>query len=298
MGRRQKRIRQTLPPVEVIEELAYLDSIGVVLPKKIPPELFASLRESVSYERKRWRREKIPTANGFYQYNLFLHQPSLESMEQLRVCEQEFGARLLEVHVALDLQTETFAGARLLQNYLESIFLPSGRLKTEAVFRGKGAAQTIYYNKGTRKGTEVKLYSDRASKATGAPCLHIEWRVVGKVALKAAGIKSINDVRRMDFRKFCNQRLSFWRAPSLPRLTHAHAKPHRIKGEPQATSELAASRLIRGVESENGAVVAHNLLLALLRQEREFMLRPKRLFLQESHEWVLPPTNNALWPTT
>jgi hypothetical protein len=302
MPRKRKVVRRSLLPTSVVAELAYLDTVCMVLPEKMPEEIFGALsqsvRDSVGRDKKRCICKRVPTANGFWHYKLFVHQPTLDSMDFLaRGSEDPCRARLLEVHIALDLITENHESARLLQNYLEARFLPSGRLKKPVKCYGPRASQTTYYNWKTRKGTELKFYSDKPSKVTGSPCLHIEWKIVGSVALAAAELRTINDLVELDYRKFCDERLSLWRAPKVAELIKLHQKLQQSNRLTSGAirSENAATRLIRSAQGDNGRIVAQDLLLALMKAEKQFSLRPKRLFSREPHDWMLPPKNNALW---
>jgi len=75
--------------------------------------------------------------------------------------------------------------------------------------------------------------SAKASRITGEPCCHVEWRITGRVALKAAGITNVADLLSFDHHEFWQRRLLIaeWDLQKLGRLTyHEHLK-RRFKGK-------------------------------------------------------------------
>lgn len=58
-----------------------------------------------------------------------------------------------------------------------------------------------------RGTTQIVSYSDRPSKATGTPCLHIEMRHTGARQVRRAGIRHPADLAGLDLRAWWSRRL-------------------------------------------------------------------------------------------
>lgn len=189
MGRKKKVYRRSLIGVEILENFAYVDSIFLLLPRMLPDELFARLKLAQKgcnqhslhgIEMHPWQR---PEEVGGFQLVLTVHQPSRESLKLLQeALDLPDKPTVLQVHIALDLTTKTRSDATKLQRYVEERLLPTIQPKNPTFCR----LGTTYYNRLTRKGHEVVLYSDKNSKVNGEPCLHIEWRTIGLQVIRAA----------------------------------------------------------------------------------------------------------------
>lgn len=200
--------------------------------------------------------------------------------------------RLLEVHVALDLIVTSTQEAKSLQQYVERRLLPSGRSKKDVVMIGG----TTYYNRLTRKGVEVAIYSDRASKVTQSPCVHIEWRTIGAQPLRRAGLYTVPELLSVDHRQFWRDRIALWLPPSVETLHAARKKLLAKEGTADASHALREAQLVHHrAQAAHGGVVANNMYVHLMKSER-FHKRPLRLFKEEPSDWMLPASSeNALW---
>jgi hypothetical protein len=64
------------------------------------------------------------------------------------------------------------------------------------------------YTTAQGRANNLTVYSDRRSKITDEPfCVHLEWRLNRVRALRRAGIRSLNDLLRLDHRAFWSERL-------------------------------------------------------------------------------------------
>lgn len=298
MGRKKKRIRPSLIPDQLLKCSSYIDTVCVILPERMPAEAFRQLRlalcASLRPQNGRYLWRKVPTADGYWIYKLTIHQPTPESILELGDAVQAINLRLLEVHVALDLMTSSPNDAETLQAYVEGRLLPSSRLK-RLVHRVR---ETTYYNRRTRKGVEVVLYSDRRSKVSGQFCLHVEWRVMGGVALRREGLATAVELLRLNHSLFWDKRLALWLPPSETTLAKARNKmpgAKKIDAVGSLENQGYARRMLRRASGPNGVVVAHDLLQHLRKAEAIYNRRPMRLFVHEPHDWMLPPEENAMW---
>lgn len=300
MGRKREVVRHSLVNVDVLDEVSYIDSVFVILPRLMPKHVFRALRLALLAERRRpgqrYVLKRRDRPDGSFFFVIAVHQPTRRSLEILSeiVSPAALQARVLEVHVALDLVTSSFTDAETLQRYVEERLLPSTRLNKPVHFVGK----TTYYNRLTRKGAEVALYSDRLSKSRDAPCLHVEWRTIGAQPLKSAGLKNPSDLISLNHRSFWKNRLSLWSVPSAEALLSARVKELRrtAANAPMDTETLRRQVrvMLKLATGWHGGVVANDLLHSLYKSEL-YHKRPKRLFTDESHTWMLPAATNALW---
>ena len=299
MGRRKIIPRRSLVPVDVLHKRSFIDTVCLVLPERLPKESFRNLRVALYKEQRAKKRRyvlrRVPTANGYWIYKIYIHQPTVEALRLLKGAEDQVRARILEVHMALDLATATFGEAELLQEFIESRLLVSKwSRKLLARFHG-----TTYFNVNTRKGAEVVLYSDRKSKLSeNLPCLHIEWREIGRKALRKASFESCEDLIGTNHRKFWEHRLALWTSPNFTKLSRSR---NRKAGSRAATSigndsnKRAVSNLIRSSLSPSGAVVTNDLFVLLRRSKASYNKRPIRLFTKEPATWMLPSSENSMW---
>lgn len=299
MGRRKNNPRRSLVPVDVLNKKSFIDTVCLVLPERLPKNSFRDLRVALYKEQRTKKRRyvlrKVPTANGYWIYKIYVHQPTVDALRLLQDAEVQIRARVLEVHVALDLATATFGDAERLHGFVESRLLVS-KWTRKLVARFD---RTTYFNVNTRAGAEVVLYSDRKSKLSGnPPCLHVEWREIGKDALRKASFESCGDLITVDHRKFWIDRLALWIPPNFTKLSRSHNK---TAGSRSATSignettRRAVSHLMRSTLSPDGTVITNDLLVLLRRSKMTYNKRPIRLFSSEPVAWMLPSSENSLW---
>lgn len=298
MGRKKRVVRKSLVPVSVVSQCSYIDSICAVLPQQMPKAMFRSLRESLCAalrpRKRRYVLKKVMTANGYWIFKITVHQPTPASVQILADAVETINARLLEVHLSLDLEAASLADAEVLQDYLEQRMLPSTRQK-RPIERVKG---TTYFNRQTRKGFEVAMYSDKPSKVTGKPCFHIDWRMIGGAILKRERLSSGSEILGLDHNTFWDSKLALWLPPSQDTIAKARNRSAGSK-QPDAVgstkNQNQARLLLRSAMSPRGVVVAHELLRILRKHESDYNRRAMRLFSPEQHDWMLPPKANALW---
>lgn len=298
MGRKRRVVRRSLVPVSIVSQSSYIDSICAVLPERMPKAMFRSLRESLCAalrpRKRRYVFKKVTTANGYWIFKVTVHQPTPASVQILEDAVETMNARLLEVHVSLDLETASFADAVALQDYLEQRMLPSTRQK-RPIERVKG---TTYFNRQTRKGFEVAMYSDKPSKVTGKPCFHMDWRMIGSAILKREGLSSCSEIVGLDHDSFWDRKLALWLPPSLDTIAktrNGRAGSKQPDAVGSTKNQTQARLLLRRAMSPRGVVVAHELLRFLRKNESAYSRRAMRLFSREPHNWMLPPKANALW---
>lgn len=301
MGRRKNNPRRSLVPVDVLSQKSYIDTVCLVLPRSLPKKDFKQLRLALCHEQRSQRRryvlKRVPTANGFWIYKITIHQPTVNALNLLELAVSEIRARVLEVHIALDLATNSFSDAMLLQNFIEARLIIGSwvRKPVERVRR------TTYFNANTRAGSEVVLYSDRKSKLElddTVPCLHIEWRVIGKRTLDKFQFDELPNLMKLDHQKFWEKQLALWVPPSITKLARARNKAAGSRSKASVGDEVNYStvcNVLRRAISPHGVMTANDVLVLLRKAKSQYNRRPTRLFVKEPTRWMLPERDNAMW---
>lgn len=276
---------------------SYVDTVAVVLPRRMPKDGFRQLRQAlVSCLREGTQRGSYvlhkhfwPGQRRYWWFVMYVHQPTRSALEVLLQHQYQMGLRVLEVHVALDIGTDSYTDASSLQAWVEERFLPCRR-NSKTV---QTCHSTTYYNDKAKPGTPLALYADRPSKTNGQPCLHIEWRVIKSAALAGNRLKLVEDVIGLDHREFWRERLRLVRPPRQDEVVNAVM---RRRG---SRSLEEAQNLVRGLfqlaRHPRGHVVAKSLLVELRAWKSHLGRCHEALFEPLPVGWLLPCSENMLF---
>lgn len=259
------------------------------------PDQFAALERALDDARHcgSLYRKRIQRDDGMWWYALFVNQPKTAALQHLASLEPK--CWITEVHLALDLLTETEAQAELLQTYIENRLVKSKR-RVQATTE---VAETTYIDRNLRRGVEVALYSDRPCKyANGHPCMHIDWRVRGAHALRTANLHTPDALLALNYLTFWEQRLRLDQAPSREELHSIRLKEIAARGYPVRLNEqvdLLLNRMSRLTSGRDGNYRTNDLLRFLSEHPNVFGRRARRLFVRQSISWMLPSNVGALW---
>jgi hypothetical protein len=299
MGRKRRVVRRSLVPVAVDEAISYVDTICVNLPVGMKKEAFRDLRvgllEALRPNRGRYLPKKMFRTDGKWFWTVFVHQPTIAALDVLQRSTSPF--RITQVHVSLDLLPTDLRQALTLQRYIESRLVVTKRPSARSVHVDDC---TTYFGKGARRGSEVVLYSDRRSKAEQTrACLHIDWRIKGAEALRAASLSTPTDVVELNHRRFWDERLLLWRAPSPGDLLAARQREVKRQFPEYAEDARKIKRQVnvslRAASGPDLDIIATDLLYFMNQNRWIYGDRPSRLFLREPHQWMLPCELNAMW---
>ena len=287
---------RTAPVPLVQRPVSYVDSICLWLPRLMAKSSFRPLRlalfESQGGRKRRLVLRRQKRRDGSWFFRLYIHQPTPAALEVLAATLTPF--RIVEVHVALDLASSTFADAAETQAYVVQRLLKSARPSQPLTYL-KG---TVYYGRGTRRGVEVAIYSDRVSKALPeTPCAHVEWRLMGAKALRDADLDSPIKIFNMRHGDFWTSRLQLWRPIDAADLLRIRQRQLRKYPEPRWTEERTPSlvrTVARWATGPDGRISVHDLIW-VLGQIDFYRQPPKRLLRQEAHDWMIPGQENSLW---
>jgi len=163
--------------------------------------------------------------NARWKLKITICQPTVKCLQLLlKAFAHDVGQQLSYVEIACDIKVLDKSQAQRLRNsLLGALYLPNQR---QPVMRFK---TTWYYGRrtsnGKRRGSVFVLYADRPSKLNNAqpndndpPCLHIEWRATGKVALQKIGLATLADLIEFDHHAFWAERLHIYQLPSKTAL--------------------------------------------------------------------------------
>ncbi len=184
---------QRIQPPEIKDRVSYIDTVSIWLPWTPPKELMAELGKRCGTAKIDWKAEPWPSP---YRRRMQLHQPMRSAF---RLLEKVFGEKsylINEVHIALDLIVSRQQRERL-EMFLDDHIVQ--RWHVGEVIYHKG---TRYSNWRKWPNSQIVIYSDKPSKVTGQPCVHVEWRSRGSTKVRQLKVKSFSDLIMLDHREF------------------------------------------------------------------------------------------------
>lgn len=312
-GRRPERTTQDNVPESFWRSISYIDTIEILLKKRMEHEAFERFWSSRFGEQSqhdpRYSVRMVPTRDCYYICKIILHQPTGAELFALAEVEAKGECKVTRAHVALDLLTRNQHSSDELRRHIEERLLPSRRarhfvqgrydkLPKPSVTRSK---TTTYYFRGVSAGTEIALYSDRHSKTGfGWQCCHLEYRVIGAKALSAVALSSLKDAHALDHRNFWNSQLEFWRPPTADALARCSNRAARSRADDSlgtTKNQRDAHMMVRlATHHHLWMLNTYLLFLALHENTSRFHQRPVRMFQKVDHDWALPPSRNYMWP--
>jgi hypothetical protein len=155
-----------------------------------------------------------PFAGGFCQ-RVELRQPSERA---LRWLAQHNDALINQVEVTLDLVFEYRGNVEEAWDFFHQHLVRRWHRKSQEIRVVRSAPRDdepgacgTRYDAGRRVPNRLVLYADDHTRITGElNCLHVEWRLTGLKAVRAAGIESGQDLSEFDHRAFWRRRLVFY----------------------------------------------------------------------------------------
>lgn len=183
----------------VVGTRAYVDTAFVYLSKELFPRDRRLLDELCG--EKPVLLDPMPYHHMTWQRGFHLRRPSDQALEVLA----KHVNLVSRLDVALDLTTGPTSAAGWLHHYLNTrLVLP---YRARAGVRMNGG--TTYFAREAARNNLV-IYSDAHSARKtedGHTCCHLEWRVRTARALAPIGIRTVQDVLNLDYRKFWRKRL-------------------------------------------------------------------------------------------
>ncbi len=129
-------------------------------------------------------------------------------------------------------------------------------------------------------------------------CCHLEARVIGAKALRAAKLATPAALLNENHRKFWDERLDLRRSPSFERLARASNKASNSR-QAAAIGDEANQRRVRELLAKSlndrGVVVAQTLLANMRATKGLYSSKPIRHFHKQRHDWLLPNRWNVQW---
>ena len=175
-------------------------------------------------DRRGRRRTRVWHRNRAFQQRVQLYQPSNEVLERLAHRDD---VQLTFFEPSLDLIFDNDEDHEEAYQFTCKHHVKRHHRTQKVVFVGEGGC-TRY--SGPRRAPNVMVvYCDKPSKVTGEyNCLHFDWRIKGSEALRRAGIKSIGDLLKIDWRQFWSERILLGQF-NLNRLGQVHRSWYYLK---------------------------------------------------------------------
>lgn len=287
---------------QVSGRCSYIDSVFLRLPRLMEKRYFLELRRALVSQRREkgvryvFKQVRVPDTDYFH-LKLAVHQPSPQALQVLGefLAHTKGPARVVEVHVALDLLVDTFLDAEQAKVAFLELFLPTSRPVAPWDWV---ADSTAYLNKNQKRGVGYAVYCDRKSKVTNTPCLHVECRIRGGQELEKNGLRFVSHLLELDHRKFWTKRLCLVIPPTAEKvdktLAKMSAKRNAAGGLRSGSASSTGNAIARSSLGPREGVLAHDVYFNLLKSKLQFP-RPRRMFGQVDSGWALPPRGNAIW---
>ncbi len=168
-----------IPDVEIMDTVAYVDTLGCQLQGWIPKPTFSDLKKQYG------NKIEMKPCRGDLRFRSFMtiHQPDhciwnwLVNMnaEDIRICR---------VDIAIDFLTRTKEEAERLIEYFKHHYRQKWQGKKEA----NHVEETFYISSNPRTPRNVVMYGDVISKTGLGYCAHLELRFITAERCRAAGL--------------------------------------------------------------------------------------------------------------
>ena len=219
---------------------AYVDSVNMRASGEMPAAWSAQCRDWFSGWAKKQYRNVPP-------YRWTMHGPSRRVVEEVAAAYRQgkMTVRPTRVDLAIDIPCRSWAEADERTAEVAAHVVKFGGEQTRPA---SIKDQTYYIGQRTGRGVVIAAYGHRPSRFDGTPVCHVEVRLCGKVTLQRHGIRSIEDVARLDPARIAaiiNTAIK-WRTVDWSRLGRKFNRPrHTLRYTPR-TREAIVERACRG----------------------------------------------------
>ena len=181
---------------------AYFDKVQVWLKQPLDAVGLKRLRRGCRGE-VHVKDDVLYTKSGAYRQRLQLHQLTRSALVALR---RRNDVLINMVEIACDYIYDDEIALDTAADYIKD-HLVQRHHRTQVTVRYKG---TLYTGQ-RRAKNRMAVYADRHCKLTGeVHCLHIEWRVVGVKAVRAAGVHDVGDLLGFNHHAFWQNHLCLY----------------------------------------------------------------------------------------
>lgn len=296
-GRPPKSSRTSIAPPRVAVG-SYYDTVELIQHNKIEPGMFKRLQESFGEGRGALGedivRDEYLSPTGYKIHTLALHRPTRATVHFLNELLQH-GQTISAVHVALDILVESLEIAMAWRDFLERHLITNPKAPMAPVVE----ESITYYNFFRVAGERFALYSDEPARLKeGLMCCHLEARVIGPKALRAAHLATPSAMIQANHRRFWNERLDLRRPPPFERIARASNKASNSRQASALGDEANRQRareLLAASQNPRGGVVAQTLLANMRAAQGLYSTKPIRHFQKQRHDWLLPARWNVQW---
>jgi len=184
---------------------SYVDALRVWLNPPLTAQELAWLRQQRGGKKMRVHDHRAPFEPR-YQQRIMPFQPTQEVLQSLATrTDAHLNYLELSLDWTFDYEWDRDAAFEFICRYLVKEYHRDQKI----VFVGNNGKITRY--SGPRSAPNVLVvYADLPCRVNGLPyCVHLDWRIKGRSALRRAAINSVRDLLDLDYRQFWRCRLKF-----------------------------------------------------------------------------------------
>ena len=183
--------------IHPIHTVCYPDALRVWTTRPFSRRELKALRQWCEYVRK----EGFYWGDRIVRQVLFITRPAWPALELLA---KRNDVNLSYLEIALDWDFATRPECRRARAFLNHHHVKRYQRRELNWYHG-----TRYTNR-RGSGNNLAIYSDKLSRISKSFCVHLEWRITGVDALRAAGLATIADLMKLDPVEFWRKRLRLY----------------------------------------------------------------------------------------
>lgn len=230
---------------KVIDVAPYLDTVAIVAKEPLSSAAGKKLREMMG------DRLILGTSKSAYRYRITLHQPPRAALDVVAKVSRDHVVSRMDI--AVDLIARTQQEAAEVGKFLEFHMTQKWHGERETRLE----ENTGYFGQRSTS-RNIAVYSDRPSKTSGQPCVHVEFRFCGALSCQRIGVYSLGDITSLDPTTLIerNARLSIIVPKLLARRLDAMVSEQmrRTGRDRPTTRRLLVNHITRGfLQTEEGA---------------------------------------------
>lgn len=174
---------------EVIDAVAYIDTLTLYCWKRLPASVVRDLRRRYGC-RLLTKEHYAPRLRRKF-WTITIHQPDQETLKFLRTLELKSLVVVSAVHIAVDFLTPDSRQAQCAADFLTRGVLLKWRGKNH---RSHLEPNTAYWNVDRKAKRNIAEYGDRQSKTGLGACCHFEMRFTSADACKRAAVGDLSSL--------------------------------------------------------------------------------------------------------
>ncbi len=300
---------------DIHERIVFFDTIQILLRGPLSGRKLAQIQAAMGGEVHYFTRKQ---PNAGYPRRLLIQLPTQAGLKLLHEFAPEHLVNRLDV--ALDLTVKDQGSLEILDDFIFRRLVQP--------WHGKRHVQTSgsvrYFARDPWTNRNLAIYSDRPSKITGGPCLHIEMRIRNAAACRRYKASSISDLPSVDIHDLIRRQIRLTavdpsclarvietyarstlrgmrrREDKTPRAIRARraSKPWHVHWNLERCRHLVRSRMSRILQTEDHAPQPERVEFehfSAQRLKESFRGSVSRCLVNLDVERILPVSNEPVW---